>query len=547
MPSRTELTREIYEAPDGPKVGAFFDFDGTLIAGYSAFPFLKAQLRARMIGAADLRDILTVMANLQMGKADFDDLLATTAALMKGAEESDYITFGEKVYEKHIAKLVYPETRTLVEAHLDKGHTVAIISSATRYQVEPTARDLDVEHVFCSELEVEDGAFTGEVIQPARWGEGKVDAARELAKSHGIVFKNSFFYSDGFEDMPLLNYVGNPRPLNPGFRLAETARRKGWPVRRFKSRGRKTAMDYTRAIAATYSLIPSFAAGIPVWALTGSRQQGLNFSMSLFADAAGALIGLDLKVKNEHHLWEHRPAVFVFNHQSKSDVVIIGKLIRRDLAGVGKQEIKRLPIIGKIFEYGGVVMIDRKNATSAIEAMAPLVEVMRKENKSVCLAPEGTRSVSKKLGPFKKGAFHLAMQAGVPMVPIVIHNALDSAPKGEFVFRPATVEVEVLPPIDTSSWTPKTVDEHVRDVRNMFLKALGQHEDTADASGEVKVSKKAKPKSAAKRKTTAEKEPAAKKKTAAGKKSATKKSTTAKKKPAAKKKTTAERGTAGDA
>ena len=82
-------------------------------------------------------------------------------------------------------------------------------------------------------------------------------------------------------------------------------------------------------------------AGLPVYALTGSRRESLNFSFSLFADTASALIGMDLKVKGEEHLWSHRPAVFVFNHQSKADVVIVAKLLRRDIAGVGKQEIKK--------------------------------------------------------------------------------------------------------------------------------------------------------------------------------------------------------------
>jgi putative phosphoserine phosphatase/1-acylglycerol-3-phosphate O-acyltransferase len=66
------------------------------------------------------------------------------------------------------------------------------------------------------------------------------------------------------------------------------------------------------------------------------------------------------------------------------------------------------------------------------------------------------------------------MQAEVPLIPIVIHNAGDVAPKGDFVFRPAIVNVEVLPPVDTNGWSADTIDEHVREVRNMFAYALGQ-------------------------------------------------------------------------
>ena len=133
-----------------------------------------------------------------------------------------------------------------------------------------------------------------------------------------------------------------------------------------------------------------------------------------------------------------------------------------------------MPIVGRVFEAAGVVLIDRKNTEKAIAAMMPLVDAMRVEGKSVCLSPEGTRSITDKLAPFKKGAFHLAMQAGVPIVPIVIHKSNDVQPKGDLLFHPGTVNVEVLPPVDTSSWSVESIDKHVADVRAMYLQALEQ-------------------------------------------------------------------------
>jgi len=264
-----------------------------------------------------------------------------------------------------------------------------------------------------------------------------------------------------------------------------------------------------------------------MWALTGSRRDAQNFSFSVFADSASALIGLQLDVKGEEHLWSHRPAVFVFNHQSKADIIITARLLRRDIAGIGKQEIKKLPVLGKVLEFGGIVYIDRSNSASAIDAMTPLVDAMRNEGKSVVLAPEGTRTISPKLGPFKKGAFHLAMQAGVPIVPIVIRNAGDVAPKGDFVFRAATVEVEVLEPVDTSAWDVSTIDQHVDEVRGLFLQALGQ-----DSGAKLVKSKgKAKVKKPAAKKTATKEQPAKKvtKKKVAKKKVAKKKETVEKK------------------
>jgi putative phosphoserine phosphatase/1-acylglycerol-3-phosphate O-acyltransferase len=466
-------------------------------------------------------------------------MMAINAQFMRGIDEETYIEVGEKLYQKEIARLIYPESRRLVEAHQAKGHTVAIISSATPYQVEPAARDLDIEHVLCTHLEVKNGRFSGAVERPTCFGQGKVDAAEQLASDRGADLDQSYFYSDSTDDQLLLERVGRPRALNPGRRLERLARSNRWPVAHFGSRGRPTVTEFVRSVAATSSLVTSFVAGLPIYALTGSRRDANNFSFSLFADTASALVGMDLRVTGEEHLWAQRPAVFVFNHQSKADVIIAAKLLRRDIAGIGKKEIKsENPLIGRVLEMGGVVLIDRANSKNAIEAITPLVDVMRNEGKSVVLAPEGTRTVSPRLAPFKKGAFHIAMQAGVPMVPIVIRNAGDVAPKGDFVFRPAMVEVEVLPPVDTSSWRPETVDEHVREVRNMFLRSLGQPEDKAPAgrkspgkpkAGARKAAKKNAParRKTSARKTTARKAAAKRKAPATAKTAATRKSESA--------------------
>ena len=480
MTTVKQLLHDIEEAPDGPRVTAIFDFDGTLIAGYSAVAFIREQLRRGDLSPRQFAELARAATNFGLGNLGFSGMMAITAQFMRGIEEETYHEVGRALYTRQIARLIYPESRALVEAHRAKGHTLAIISSATRYQVDAAAADLGIEHVLCTRLEVKDGKFTGSVISPTCFGKGKVVAAEALAKKHRADLDKSFFYSDSHDDLQLLERVGKPRALNPGGNLERIARARQWPIAKFGSRGRPTLAQFARSVAATSSVVTSFMAGLPVYALTGSRRESQNFSFSLFADTASALIGMDLKVKGEEHLWSHRPAVFIFNHQSKADVVIIAKLLRRDFAGVGKQEIKKeTPILGMVLELGGVVFIDRADGKSAINAMQPLVEAMRKQGKSVVIAPEGTRTVSPTMAPFKKGAFYLAMQAGVPIVPIVIHNAGDVAPKGDFVFRPATVEVTVLPPVETGAWSAQHMDEQVRQVRNQFARVLGQPEQGA--------------------------------------------------------------------
>jgi putative phosphoserine phosphatase/1-acylglycerol-3-phosphate O-acyltransferase len=159
--------------------------------------------------------------------------------------------------------------------------------------------------------------------------------------------------------------------LNPSDKLRAVARDRQWASASFGSRGRPTLGQFIRSIAATVSLVPTFAAGLPIYALTGSRREATNFSIGLFAETASALINLNLVVRGEENLWKQRPAVFVFNHQSKADVVIGAKLLRRDMAGIGKQEIKKMPVIGKVLEMGGVVMIDRKNRPAPSRRCGP--------------------------------------------------------------------------------------------------------------------------------------------------------------------------------
>ena len=489
MLSHQDVIAEILDLPDGPEIGAFFDFDGTIISGYSAIAFFKEQLKRGHMSPRDVVELISVMASFGIGILGFPALMLAASQFLRGVREDSYAAFGEDVFRSHIARQIYPETRAMVKAHLQKGHTVAIISSATPYQVEPAARDLDIENVLCTYLQVENGEFTGAVVRPICFGPGKVLAAESLSQKYGADLDKSFFYSDSTDDIELLERVGNPRPLNPSNKLRAISERRGWPVRRFASRGRPTPTDWVRTAMVPATLLGSFMSGLPIWALSGSKRDALNFSMSVFADVASALIGLNLSIKGEHHLWSHRPAVFLFNHQSNVDMVIIARLLRRDISGVGKKEIGDIPLIGRVLEFSGVVLIDRKDTQRAIETMGSLVDTMRIEGKSVCMSPEGTRSITPRLAPFKKGAFHLAIQAGVPIVPIVIQNSSDIMPKGEMIYRPATVEVEVLPPVDTSGWSVETIDEHVASVRNMYLEALDQ-DQSADTVKPLRVVKK---------------------------------------------------------
>src|SRR3546814_4027842 len=160
---------------------------------------LREKFQRREMSVEEIAETANVLAQHSLGSIGFSGLMTGAAKFMKGVEEESFIEFGEELYKKHIARKIYPETRAIIEAHQAKGHRVAIISSATIYQIEPTARDLGITDIKCSAYEIEDGVFTGESIRPLCFGEGTVLAAEDLAAAPGLELDHSFFSSARYQ------------------------------------------------------------------------------------------------------------------------------------------------------------------------------------------------------------------------------------------------------------------------------------------------------------------------------------------------------------
>ena len=478
MALHEQLTKEIRSGPAGPRIGAFFDLDQTLFAGFSATAFTRDQFTSGRLTPRDLADSLRATLSFTMGRTGFSSFVTATSAVYRGLAESVLEEAGQRTFDKHLATEIYPESRALVKAHQDMGHTLAIITSATRYQAEPVARELGIEHLLYTQLGVEDGVLTGKVIRPTCYGEGKAIAGRSLTAKYDLDLEESYFYSDSHEDLPLFEIVGHPRPLNPNRKLAQIAKERQWPVRRFTSRGTPTLGDVVRTGLLYGSLAPSVGFGLAAGLLNRSKREAVNVRGSVWGDLAASAAGIDLRVEGQENLWSHRPAVFIFNHQSGLELVLMLKLLRRDFTGIAKQELRNNPVFGPLFRAAGVVFVDRSDTAKAIEALGPAVEALR-HGRSLIIAPEGTRSTTAAVGAFKKGAFRLAMDAEAPIVPVVFRNVLDALPKGALVVRPAVIEAVVLPPIDTSAWTLDTLDQHIAQVRERYLEVLGESEEKA--------------------------------------------------------------------
>ena len=228
--------------------------------------------------------------------------------------------------------------------------------------------------------------------------------------------------------------------------------------------------DALRTLAALAAILPGLLVGGLTALLGGNRRRALNRAIRLWGDLGIRAAGIDLRVTGAEFL-EMRPAVFVINHQSGIDPILICALLRRDFVGVAKSEIRRNPLLGPAFALAGTIFLDRGDGPAARRSLAAGLDRLR-EGVAVAIAPEGTRSLGIRIGHFKTGAFRLALEAGVPVVPIVIHDAARVLPRGGRVMRAGPVHVSVQPPIDTTRWSPEALKYQVAEVESIFEEVL---------------------------------------------------------------------------
>lgn len=463
---------EILGSPEGPEIGAFFDLDGTLVAGFTGVIMTQDRLRRRQMSVGEFIGMVQAGLNHQLGRSEFEDLIGKGARMLRGSSLSDIDELAERLFVQHVRNRIYPEMRELVRAHMSRGHTVVLSSSALTVQVEPVARYLGISNVLSNKFETDDdGLITGEVVRPILWGPGKAYAVQAFAARNGVDLSQSYFYADGDEDVALMYLVGNPRPTNPAGKLAAVAAKRGWPVLRFTSRSGSSPVSQLRTVAAVGSVLPVAASALGIGLLTRNRRTGVNFFTSTWSRLLLTTAGISLNVLGRENLTAQRPAVFIFNHRNQADPLIAGRLVETDFTSVGKKELERDPLIGTIGKVMDAAFIDRDDPEAAVESLRRIEELARK-GLSILIAPEGTRLDTFEVGPFKKGPFRIAMSAGIPIVPIVIRNAEVVAARDSSTFNPGTVDVAVYPPIPTDDWTLEDLPERIAEVRQIYLDTL---------------------------------------------------------------------------
>jgi HAD superfamily hydrolase (TIGR01490 family) len=216
-----------------PRIGAFFDMDKTLIARNSGTLLMKHRYERGEIGNLDLLKGIAVYLQYKLGVLDIRSWAQSVLAEYRGKSEAEIEKQAREWFDTQVEPALYPEAERLVREHDAAGHVVAIVSGATKFVVRPLAARLGIRHMLYTRLEVEDGCFTGRVVDPICFEEGKIYWLQQLIEEEGIDLAKSYFYTDSITDRPLLDLVAHPIAVNPDPMLYREAARRGWPVRFF--------------------------------------------------------------------------------------------------------------------------------------------------------------------------------------------------------------------------------------------------------------------------------------------------------------------------
>ncbi len=238
-----------------------------------------------------------------------------------------------------------------------------------------------------------------------------------------------------------------------------------------------TLIAAVRSVAAyvAVSLYVAIAAPVGMALALTFRWKSLLYVLGHWGVGIGtSLAGIRTRVAGREYLRPGEAVVFCSNHQSNIDPPILFQALHPRLHVLFKRELTKLPLLGRAFQIGGFVPIDRASREHSMAAIEQAATSLREGN-SFLTFPEGTRSRTGSLLPFKRGPFLMALKAQVPVVPVAIQGGTASMRKGSPIVRPAVVSVRIGVPVETRGMDSSDRETLANTVRSRVeeLLALG--------------------------------------------------------------------------
>jgi HAD superfamily hydrolase (TIGR01490 family) len=216
----------------------FFDMDRTVLRVNSGTHWMRYLRRRGEISRWQFFRAVGWAVKYQLAVLDIETLSRRLVMTLRGDDEEAMRQKCRDWFAEEIVHTIAAPAREAIRAHRARGDRMALLTAATPYIAELVAGALELEGVLCSRLEVERGKFTGRIVEPLCFGHGKVELARSWATQHGLDLGTATFYTDSYNDLPMLNQVGVPVAVNPDPRLRRVASRRGWAIQTWDRVGR---------------------------------------------------------------------------------------------------------------------------------------------------------------------------------------------------------------------------------------------------------------------------------------------------------------------
>jgi HAD superfamily hydrolase (TIGR01490 family) len=209
------------------RVVAIFDVDQTLVQGYTERLFFRYLVRQRLLSVSRALAYLGQVARRPQDR--FQD-----KSYLEGLEVEAVVRLARRCYQEDIAPRVSAAGLACVLEHQARGHAIALLSGSLALLLKPLQEELGADWLIATELQWENGRFTGEIAGPHPRGPNKLWLLQELSRTHGLDLSQAYAYGDHIQDAYLFRSIGHPVAVNPSWRLKRKARKHRWPIRYFR-------------------------------------------------------------------------------------------------------------------------------------------------------------------------------------------------------------------------------------------------------------------------------------------------------------------------